>query len=116
AKGFPLYFWVHGTGGNASQVIDRGRMPAPNIEPPLGSGIASNVAPVGWATACAAGPLSPTRIGFLSAQGYIAYDFFNPVAMRDNFAQMILEMVLFRRLLLDLRIDPALCPGTDASA
>ncbi len=116
AKGFPLYFFVHGTGGDQSQFIDRGRMPAPNVQPPKGSGMASYLAPVGWAAACAAGPLSPTRIGFLSAEGYIAYDFFNPVAMRDNFGQMILEMVLFRRLLLDLRIDPALCPGTDASA
>jgi hypothetical protein len=116
AKGFPLYFWVHGTGGDAARVIDLGRYPAPNVPSPPGTGIASNVAPIGWATACAAGPLSPTRIGFLSAEGYIAYDFFNPIAMRDNFAQMILEMVLFRRLLLDLRIDPALCPGTDASA
>jgi hypothetical protein len=116
AKGFPLYFWVHGTGGDPSQFIDRGRMPAPNVQPPKGSGMASYLSPAGWAAACAAGPLSPTRIGFLSAEGYIAYDFFNPVAMRDNFGQMILEMVLFRRLLLDLRIDPSLCPGTDASA
>ncbi len=116
AAGFPLYFWVHGTGGQPSQFIDRGRETAPNTPSPPGTGMASYLAPVGWAGACAAGPLSPTRIGFLSAEGYIAYDFFNPVAMRDNFGQMILEMVLFRNLLLHLRIDPALCPGTDASA
>ncbi len=116
AKGFPLYFWVHGTGGEARQVIDSGRRTVATVPAPPGSGIASYVAPRGWATACAAGPLSPTRIGFLSGDGYAAYDFFNPHGMRDNFAQMILEMTLFRRLLLDLKIDPALCPGTDASA
>lgn len=116
AGGFPLYLYVHGTGGLASQAIDRGAMPAPNVDPPLGSGLASYVAPVGWATACSAGPLSPGRIGALSADGYAAYNVFYPAAMRDNFVQMVLEMVLFRRLLLNLRIDPALCPGTDASA
>ena len=116
AAGFPLYLYVHGTGGLASQAIDRGAMPAPNVDPPLGSGIASYVGPAGWATACSAGPLSPGRIGVLSADGYAAYNVFYPAAMRDNFGQMVLEMVLFRRLLLNLRIDPALCPGTDASA
>lgn len=116
AKGFPLYFWVHGTGGEARQVIDSGRRTDAKIPAPLGTGIASYVAPRGWATACAAGPLSPRRIGFLSGDGYAAYDFFNPHGMRDNFAQMILEMTLFRRLLLDLKVDPSLCPGTDASA
>jgi len=60
--------------------------------------------------------MSPGRIGLLSADGYAAYNVFYPAAMRDNFGQMVLEMVLFRRLLLALRIDPALCPGTDASA
>jgi pimeloyl-ACP methyl ester carboxylesterase len=116
AKGFPLYFWVHGTGGDPTQFADRGRVDTNGGSPPPGSGMASYLSPRGWAGACAAGPLSPTRIGMLSAQGYIAYDFFNPVSMRDNFVQMILEMVLFRRLVLNLRIDPKLCPGTDASA
>lgn len=116
AEGFPLYLYVHGTGGVASQAIDRGAMPAPNVDPPLGSGLASYVAQVGWGTCCTAGPLSPGRIGALSADGYAAYNVFYPAAMRDNFGQMVLEMVLFRRLVLGLRIDPALCPGTDASA
>jgi hypothetical protein len=116
AQGFPLYFWVHGTGGDPSQFADRGAETVANTPSPPGTGMASYLCPRGWAGACAAGPLSPSRIGILSAQGYIAYDFFNPVAMRDNFVQMILEMVLFRRLLLTTRIDPTLCPGTDASA
>jgi len=116
ATGFPLYFYVHGTGGRASQAIDRGRWPAPGVEPAKGSGLAADVAPAGWATACAAGPMSPDRIGIAAADGYAAYNVFNPVAMRDNFVQMVLELVRFRALLLDLELDPALCPGTDASA
>jgi hypothetical protein len=116
AKGFPLYFYVHGTGGLPSEAIDRGRWTTPTTAPPPGTGPASWLAPLGWATSCAAGPLSPSRIGLLSADGYIAYNFFNPVAMRDNFVQMVLELVHFRKLVLNLRIDPSLCPGTDASA
>lgn len=116
AAGFPLYLYVHGTGGLASQAIDRGWRPSKQAQPTPGSGIASIVAPKGWGTACAAGHMSPGRIGLLSADGYAAYNVLNPVAMRDNFVQMVLEQVHFRNLLLSLRIDPALCPGTDASA
>lgn len=116
AAGFPLYFYVHGTGGLANQAIDRGRRTSPTIDPPLGSGLASVVSPKGWATSCTAGHMSPGRVGILSADGYANYNVLNPVAMRDNFIQMILEQVHFRNLLLSLRIDPSLCPGTDASA
>ena len=116
AQGWPLYLYCHGTGGKASQAIDRGRTATATGTPAPGSGIASYVAPEGYATACVAGPFSPDRIGILAGDGYLAYNFLNPVAMRDNFLQMILEQVHFRRLLLELRIDPALCPGTDASA
>lgn len=52
----------------------------------------------------------------MAADGYLAYNFVYPVAMRDNFKQMVLELVQFRNLVEQLRIDPALCPGTDASA
>ncbi len=116
AAGFPVYLYVHGTGGLASQAIDRGWAPSKQVSAAPGSGIASILAPKGWGTACAAGHMSPGRIGLLSADGYAAYNVFNPVAMRDNFVQMVLEQVHFRSLLLSLRIDPALCPGTDASA
>lgn len=116
AKGWPLYLYCHGTGGKANQAIDRGRLATPSSTPPPGSGIASYVAPDGWGTACIAGPFSPDRIGILAGDGYLAYNFLNPTAMRYNFIQMVLEQIQFRQLLLNLRIDPALCPGTDASA
>lgn len=114
--GYPLYLYVHGTGGVEGQAIDRGRQPARDVAAPPGSGLARDAAAVGWATACVAGPFSPTRLGALAADGYLAYNFLNPVALRDNFAQMILEQVQFLRALLALRIDPALCPQSDASA
>jgi hypothetical protein len=116
AQGFPLYLYCHGTGGTENEAIDRGRMTAAGVQPALGSGLASIGAPRGWGTACAAGVFSPSRIGIMAADGYLAYNFVYPVAMRDNFKQMVLELVHFRNLLKELRIDPALCPGTDASA
>lgn len=108
--GVPLYFYVHGTGGLATQAIDRGyRESVDDVSPP-GSGLASWVAPVGYATSCLAGTYSPDRIGWRALDGYAAYMFFNPVAMRDNFRQMLLEQVHFLRLLDELVIDPALVP------
>ncbi len=116
AGGFPLYVYCHGTGGSSRQAIDRGRKEAKDATPPPGSGLARDAAAAGWGTACVAGPFSPERLGVLAADGYLAYNFLNAAALRDNFAQMILEQVHFLSALLALRIDPALCPGTDASA
>lgn len=114
--GFPLYFYVHGTGGSPREAIDRGRKSTKDQQLPPGLGYARLVGQEGWATACVATGFSPDRIGWRAADGYLAYNFLNPVAMRDNFLQMVLELVHFRNLVLQLTIDPALCPGTDASA
>ena len=114
--GFPLYFYVHGTGGSPREAIDRGRKSVKDQQLPPGLGYARLVGQEGWATACVATGFSPDRIGWRAADGYLAYNFLNPVAMRDNFLQMVLELVHFRNLVLGLTIDPALCPGTDASA
>jgi hypothetical protein len=108
--GLPLYFYVHGTGGKATQAIDRGFRKGPDDIPAKGSGLASWVAPVGYATSCIAGAYSPDRIGLLALDGYAGYMFFNPPAMRDNLRQMVLEQVWFLRLLEELEIDPALVP------
>lgn len=108
--GVPLYFYIHGTGGLATQTIDRGYRESPRDVSPPGSGLASWVAPLGYATSCVAGTYSPDRIGWRALDGYAAYMFFNPVAMRDNFRQMVLEQVHFLRLLDELVIDPALVP------
>lgn len=114
--GHPLYLYCHGTGGRERQAIDRGPFAAADAPPPPGSGLAAWVAPAGIATACVAGPFSPSRLGLWAGGGLTAYDFFNPITLRDNFRQMVLEQLLFLRAVLDLRIDPALCPGVDASA
>ena len=115
-KGWPLFLYVHGTGGKATQAIDRGRRYVPGgvVEP--GSGIGSWLAPVGVGTACVAGPYSPDRIELRALDGYGAYVFMNPPAMRDNFGQMLIEHARFIRLLETMAIDAALVPEVDASA
>jgi len=114
ADGFPLLFYVNGTGGLARQVIDRG-VATVDAPPPEGTGPAQVAAMHGYGASGMSGVLTPERLADASG-GYLVYNFFNPVAMRDNFRQTILEHILFRKLVLSLRIDPSSCPGADASA
>ena len=115
AEGWPLLFYMNGTGGVARQVIDRGRATAAG-PPPAGTGPAQIAAQRGWGASGMAGILTPERLSEGGLGGYIFYNFFNPVAMRDNFRQSLVEHMFFRRLLLELRIDPSTCEGVDASA
>lgn len=116
-EGFPLFLYVHGTGGDQWQAIDRGRRERPGMTSlEKGTGLATWVAEDGVATACIAGPYSPERIGDRALDGYGAYVFMNPPAMRDNFAQMLIEHARFLRLLETLEVDAALAPEVDASA
>ncbi len=116
AGGFPLVQYLHGTGNLASEVYERGRDPGDGV-PEVGGGPAAIAAQRGWAAASMSGHLSSEHYdGPLSLGGHVAYDFFNPRAMRDNYTQLVAEQVLFRKLVGALRIDPALCPGADASA
>ncbi len=116
AEGFPLLFYVNGTGGLARQILDRGT--ATGTSPPTpGTGPAQNLARRGIGVSGMAGVLNPERIDPTdSNEGYIMYNFTNPRGMRDNFAQTLMEHAMFRRLVLSLRIDPTTCPGVDASA
>lgn len=101
----PLYFYIHGTGGLATQAIDRGFRATKDAVAARGSGLARWVADDGIATSCLAGPYSPDRVGWRALDGYGAYVFFNPRAMRDNFAQMLLEQAHFLQFLETTSID-----------
>ncbi|KAA3612424.1 MAG: hypothetical protein DWQ01_04565 [Planctomycetota bacterium] len=116
AQGFPLLFYINGTGGFASQVFARGELDPVTMERKVGEGPSEIAAERGWASSGMGAHLAPEHAGLASAGGYIVYNVFNPRAMRDNFKQLVLENLLYRRLLLQLAINPALCPLTDASA
>ncbi len=116
AQGYPLLFYIHGTGGLSTQVYKRGPV-LPDGSVPPGTGPSEVAAERGWGSSCMGGHLSVEQLGeFGSLGGYIPYNFFNLQAMRDNFIQMTAEQILFRRLLNDLAIDVSGCEGADVSA
>jgi len=115
AEGWPLLFYVNGTGGISTQVIDRGRSTGAGGPPP-GTGPAQIAARRGWGSTGVAGIMTPERLSSGGIGGYIFYNFLNPVAMRDNFRQALVEHILFRKLVEAVRIDVSDCEGVDVSA
>jgi len=115
-EGWPLLFYIHGTGGTAAQVYERGRDPGTG-EKEVGGGPSLIAAGRGWAAAGMGGHLSGEHVDpDATLDGSVVFNLFNPRAMRDNYTQMYLERILFRRLLDNLTIDASLCPEADASA
>ena len=115
-QGYPLLFYIHGTGGLSTQAYQRGPVDAQGNRPP-GRGPSEVAAERGWGSSCMGGHLSVEQLGvFGSLDGYIPYNFLNLQAMRDNLIQMVAEQILFRRLLNQLAIDVSDCPGADTSA
>ncbi|MCG8670553.1 MAG: hypothetical protein MI867_14140, partial [Pseudomonadales bacterium] len=114
-NGFPLLMYNHGTGGDAVQVYNRGlQFPDGSIE--AGGGPSRIAANRGWASSGMGGHMSMDHLGVLGTlDGYIAYNFLNPVAWLGNLQQMALERVLYRRLLTHLEIPKELCPGAKSN-
>ncbi|HVK98202.1 MAG TPA: hypothetical protein VM553_00245 [Dongiaceae bacterium] len=114
--GFPLLLYNHGTGGTAAEVYQRGAINAAGEQDQQG-GPARVAAIHGWASASMGGHLGSEHLqGPLEVDGYIAYNFFNPVAWRGNLQQMALERVILRRGLNALQLDPNLCPDATNAA
>lgn len=114
-QGYPLMMYNHGTGGDAVQVYTRGKEdPQGNLD--IGGGPARIAASRGWASSGMGGHLSFDHLGILGTlDGYIAYNFLNPVAWLGNMQQMALERVMFRRFLNHLEIPANLCPDATAN-
>lgn len=113
-EGFPLLHYIHGTSGLSTQVFDRGAVPADSHLPAKDAGPGRLLAARGIASAGSALPINPQRSP--SALGYGMYNVLYPRALKDNFRQGVIEQSLFLDALLAARLDPALCPGLDASA
>ena len=108
--GYPLLMYNHGTGGDAVEVYTRGKE-APDGSQDIGGGPSRIAALRGWAASGMGGHLSFDHLGILGTlDGYVAYNFINPVAWLGNMQQMALERVLFRRVLNNLKIPANLCP------
>jgi hypothetical protein len=70
--GYPLHHYLHGSGGIAAQVVDRGPY-GPDMMPAVGEGPAHVVAEHGIAAVGAALPLSPDRVPGASDIAYINF-------------------------------------------
>lgn len=103
--GYPLLLYFHGSGGIASQVIDRGPF-GPGGMPARGQGPAYVIAEHGFASVGAALPLSPDRLPGASSIEYINFD--NLGAFPDTFRQGVIEQRLLLDALLELEVTPAM--------
>ncbi|UJR86315.1 hypothetical protein [Sandaracinus amylolyticus] len=108
ASGWPLMVYFHGSGGVASQVVDRG----PRVEggePAAGEGPAHVIAAHGFAAVGAALPLSPDRVPGAGDTAYLNLE--NLGAFRDTFRQGALES----RLLVEAMTRTTIAPEVIAS-
>lgn len=125
--GFPMLHYHHGTGGLATQVFERGLTQADGSQSYLGSP-AQVAAQRGWSAAGMGGHLGADHQEQLRlldilldlipgfTLNHATYNFLNPQAMRDNFAQMVAERTLYRSLVMNLSLDAALCPGATSAS
>jgi len=105
--GFPLMLYLHGSGGQSTDLVDRGRIgPTEPAQP--GSGPAAVIAEHGIAGFAAALPLGPERLPGAVEQEYL--NFANLAAFPSTFHQGVLEQRLFVDALVQLSI-----PGSVAA-
>ena len=117
--GFKTLIFMHGSGGAAQQLVDRGPRPTPGEPAPHGSGPGGVVAPYGMAGFAAEFPLHGTRYSPPDTSGLKLYNLIgNPRATVDNFLVSANEVAMHGRLLAGLEIDPSVAPGNvlDAGA
>ena len=125
AAGFPITIYIHGTAGVSTQFIDRGEVPGEGPpttgflksnfgdhgHAPEGTGPALIYAKHGMAGVGAAQQHAGER-GGQDAQIFY-YNFLSPEALRDNMLQAAAEATMLLDLVKAIKIDPALCPGTE---
>ncbi len=111
AAGFPYLEYVHGSGGIASQVMDRGRKETAegDEEPWRGPGWVAALR--GWASGSQAMPVSPDRVPNASSFAY--FQITNLEATRGDFWQGTAELLMKWNWLAAQQWDAGLCHGAD---
>ena len=118
--GFPLTLYMHGSGGEAYQAVDRGpvREDLPRSEQPPpspGTGPAQWLARRGVASLGFDFPLHGTRHSPPDTSGLLLYNLFGNIdATIDNFTVSAMELTILSRLATTMTADPALSPTLDA--
>lgn len=105
--GYPLLVYMHGSGGVARELIDRGPMPNTMTPAPAGSGPGGVVARFGVAGFAADFQFHGMRFNPPDKTGLKLYNLFgNPRATVDNFIVAANEVTLHARLMKGLTLDP----------
>lgn len=115
--GFPLTMYLHGSGGNWREAIDRGPKEEVDDAPdaPAGTGPAEWLARRGVATIAHDFPLHGDRNDPPDTTGLALYNLFGNVdATLDNFDVAAMELVLLSRFVLAIEIDASLAATLDA--
>jgi hypothetical protein len=112
ASGFPYLEYVHGSGGVATQLIDRGPKTAEYPEGTPWRGPAYLAATRGLAAGGHAMPISPDRVPDVGDFDYIQLS--NLGSVRDSFRQGMIELTLKRRWLAEVTLPTSLCPESTA--
>ncbi len=111
----PSALFVRAGGGGDRPLIDRGPRAEPGGSSPPGSGIARDLARVGYVGLTVDGPLGGLRNRTGWDEQTAVFNLVNPIAMRDNVRQSALELVLFAHALDTLLIDASACAGASPS-
>jgi hypothetical protein len=114
AAGYPLALYFHGSGGLASQVVDRGPVLVAGGPETPGEGPAFVLAGHGFAAASSALPVNPERVPGASDIAYL--NFANLGAFPNLFREGVIEQRLFLDQLATLTIAPDLLAGCDGAA
>lgn len=112
AGGYPFVLYVHGSGGQADQVVHRGPVLVPGGDRERGQGPAHVYAAHGIASAATAMPLNPERLPGAASRAYL--NLLNLGAYPFTFQQGTFEQRLFLDALERLEIDEgtvAACAG-----
>lgn len=118
AEGWPTLMYMHGSGGEMQELIDRGARTDRNDPDtaPRGSGPGGVVAPYGLAGFAAEFGFHGTRFSPPDTSGLKLYNLLgNPRAAVDNFIVAANEVTLHGRLLAGLEIDPQDIPELAAA-
>ena len=120
ASGYPWLSYVHGAGGRARQVFDRGEFDHldltryPYYIGKAGEGPAQIAAERGWAATGLAGHLAYDHIPQWSlVGGTLMYNLYNPEGMAGTYMTLAWERIFFRRIVERLSVPRDLCPDAD---
>ena len=116
AEGFPLTMYLHGSGGEYYQAINRGQRQEIVDAPPAieGTGPAEWLARRGVATVTMDFTLHGDRHDPPDTSGLKLYNIFgNLPATIDNFDVTVMELMLLSRFMLETDVDSALAATLD---